>query len=106
MTRIALTSLAALAAISLAFAAPAAADEVILANSGMDPFEISKQVCVEKGWTETYCLTNDGSSGVILVGDLISMVNTSIEKLRETNRWDSSVTAETVWPVGAMVIMG
>ena len=92
MTRIALAALAALTFL----AAPVAAD----------PFAVSERVCIENGWMNTTCVTNDGSTGPLKVGDIIEMINSDIDRFRAKNGWGEEVTPETVVPIGASFAFG
>ena len=96
MTRIALAALAAFT--SLTLAGPAAAE---------DPFEVSKQKCIENNWMDTYCLTNDGSVGeVVFIGDIVEMLNSNMTRLRSKNGWGNEVDEETRFPLNASLVMG
>ena len=94
MTRNTLAVLAALT--SLALAAPAAAD----------PFEVSKQRCIENGWMNSGCATTTELTGEFPIGEFIRQMNSTMERFREKNGWGDEVTPETIVPVGATFAFG
>jgi hypothetical protein len=71
-----------------------------------DPFEISKQNCIDKGWIETKCLTTNEASGVFPISLVIDQLNSSIERLRSVNGWGEEVTPETLVPIGSTFAFG
>ena len=71
-----------------------------------DPFEVSKQNCIDKGWVETNCLTTNEASGVVPIQRIIDELNTSIKDLRRINGWGEEVTPETLIPIGSTFAFG
>ena len=92
MTRNTLAVLAALT--SLALAAPAAAD----------PFEVSKQRCIESGKMESSCITMPSAN--LTIGAFMEEIGYTIERVRELNGWGEEVTPETVVPAGGTFAFG
>ena len=98
MTRNTLAVLAALT--SLALAAPAAAD----------PFEQSRQLCIDSWKMESACFTYTAEMqsqyGDLTIGTFLNEIGYSIEKIRERNTWGTEVTPDTIVPIGASFVFG
>jgi hypothetical protein len=100
------TLLAALTS-SLLFGASAWAQETEdTSRKNIDPFEVSKQNCIDKGWVEYKCLTTNEASGVFPLSLVIEQLNSSIERLRSVNGWGEEVTPDTIVPIGSTFAFG
>jgi len=77
--------------------------EAGVSSGQVDPFEVSKQICVKR-WQS--CLTTNETTGSIPVQRIIDELKTSIEKLRRVNGWGKEVTPETIIPVGSTIAFG
>jgi len=68
-----------------------------------NPFEISKQTCIDEGKMDIACITTNKKSGEFSIQELIDELNSSIEKLRRVNGWGKEVTPKTVVPIGSTI---
>jgi hypothetical protein len=66
-----------------------------------DPFAISKQNCIDKGWVGGVCKTTIESDGVLTMQRIIDVRKTTIKRLRLLNGWDEDLTPETLVPIGS-----
>jgi len=79
---------------------------VNLVTGQTDPFEVSKQRCIDNGWMNSSCITANEASGSFPIQLLIDDMNTSIERIRQKNGWGEEVTPETMVPIGATFAFG
>ena len=92
----------------LGAATPASAQEaqVNFVLGKKDPFKVSEQNCIDKGWVETKCLTTNEASGVFPISLVIDQLNSNIERLRAVNGWGEEVTPDTLVPIGSTFAFG
>jgi len=95
-------------ALTSGVAAPSMAQETLvnLVTGQTDPFEVSKQICVEKQIIDTSCFTNEGQVGFVTIGDIVDMMKSDITKIRSINGWGEEVTRDTEFPLGATLRFG
>ena len=89
--------------LALASVQALSAQEVVTSK---DPFEISKQNCIDKGWMDGKCLTTNEATGVFPLKIIIDDLNSTIERFRDVNGWGEEVTPETLVPIGATFAFG
>jgi hypothetical protein len=71
-----------------------------------DPFEVSKQNCIDKGWMNRSCVTTNEESGAFPLKVFIDELNSTIERFRKKNGWGEEVTRETIVPIGSTFAFG
>jgi hypothetical protein len=96
----------------LGAATPASAQEALVNFSAgeQDPFEISKQNCIDKGLMNSACVTITSefieTFGNQALCDIAHGVNSNINQLRSENGWGNEVTCETLLKVGDTFVFG
>ena len=95
-------------ALLLGMTSPVSAQEkkVGFFSGQADPFEVSKQNCIDKNKINSSCLTTNEASGEFPLQLVIDQLNTTIEKLRRVNGWGEEVTPETIVPIGSTFAFG
>jgi|GEM_PF-2867857 hypothetical protein len=64
-----------------------------------DPFAVSKQNCIDKGWMKGKCKFAPEILGVLPMQFFLDDSRATIEDMRLVNNWGIDVTAETLVPV-------
>ena len=95
-------------ALLLGMTSPVSAQEKLagLFSGQPDPFEVSKQNCIDKNKINSSCFTTNERSGEFPLQLIIDELNTTIEKLRRVNNWGKEVTPETIVPIGSTFAFG
>jgi hypothetical protein len=74
---------------------------VLQSQDQSDPFEVSKQNCIDKKWMGVLCFTSSEGDGMFQMQTLLDQQETTIEEIRFLNNWGKEVTLKTWVPVGS-----